>query len=139
MDVLTWSELLPVLQQASDTGNTYISNEPMWVRIWVLTMMVVLAPSVIFAIFKREARLIAWGLILTMIWTPFFIATAGPSKLWGITHLSFWTPGFIYGIAVLRAQGLTGWFNKWLLAATAVIGVSLAFDIYDVARFFSAG
>lgn len=130
-------QFMQQMQAASEASNAYISASPLWVQIWIGIMMAVLLPSFILAFKKSEARHVAWSLVLLGIWTPILIHAFGASRLWGITHLSFWTPVFVIALVAVIRNGLEGWYQKWLAAVVAVIGVSLVFDIYDVLRFFS--
>lgn len=138
MNALTYDQLMERLAAASESAQAYIDAGPQWVQIWILVMTVVLAPSLLIAIFKREARWVAFGLVQTMIFTPIFIAVAGTSKAWGFTHIFAWTVPCIICILALPRVGTGSLYGKWLFAATLVMVVSLGFDFYDVYTFMTA-
>ncbi|MGH8528310.1 MAG: hypothetical protein ACRETN_00500 [Nevskiales bacterium] len=140
MQVLTKTELFARLQDASAATNAYIAASPQWVQVWILIMTLVLVPAFIFGFRKTEARWIVLGLLQTVVFTPFLIATAGPSKVWGLTHIMFWTGPMIVGFAGVLRDGIGDWYHRWLALAAGVMAISLAFDVVDVVTFLrSAG
>lgn len=138
MQNLNFDQLKAALMNASDAAQAYIQAGPEWVQIWIYVMTAVLAPSFIIAMFKREARWVAFGLVQTVIFTPFFIAVAGTTKAWGFTHIFAWTVPCLICLWALPRVGVSSWYGKWLFAATAVMLVSLGFDFYDVYTFATA-
>lgn len=135
MQTLTKAELFARLQEASAASEAYIQASPLWVQIWILIMTLTLIPALAFAFRRSEARWITLGLVQTIVFTPFLIAAAGPSRVWGLTHLLFWSGPMIVSAGAVLRGGLTGWYGRWLAAAAAVMAISLVFDALDVARF----
>ncbi len=135
MQTLTKAELFTRLQEASQASEAYIQASPLWVQIWILIMTLTLVPAFIFAFRRTEARWIAMGLVQTIVFTPFLIATAGTSRVWGLTHILFWTGPMISSANGVLRGGAAGWYRRWLALAAAVMAISLVFDVLDVARF----
>ena len=135
MQALNTTELFARLREASQASNAYIAAAPQWVQIWILILTLTLVPAFIFAFRKTEARWIMLGLVQTVVFTPFLIATAGTSKVWGLTHILFWTGPAIVSISTVLQNGVGDWYRRWLAAAAVVMCISLAFDVLDVLRF----
>ncbi len=135
MKPLNITEFKNAFVAANDAGTAFIQSSPMWVQVWVGIMMVVLLPAFVLMFKFREARWVAWSMVLLGVWTPILVMAAGTSRLWGITHLSFWTPVLCVVVAALIRDGIEGKYQKWLVAVAAVMSVSLVFDLLDVIRF----
>lgn len=135
MKALTITEFKAAFVAASDAGTAFILSSPLWVQIWVGIMMLVLLPAFVLMFKFREARWVAWSMIILGVWTPVLVMAVGASRLWGITHLSFWTPVLCVVVASLVRNGTEGKYQKWLMAVAAVISISLVFDVLDVIRF----
>lgn len=135
MQVLNKAELLTRLQEANQAADAYIAATPQWVQLWILFMTLALLPAFLFAFRRSEARWIVMGLLQVIVFTPFLIATAGPSKLWGLTHILFWTGPLVVSVAALLREGLGGWYYKWLALAAGAMAISLLFDAWDVTQF----
>jgi len=137
MKALNATEFKSAFMAANDAGTAYMQSSPLWVQIWIGIMMVVLLPAFVLMFKYREARWVAWSMVLLGIWTPLLMMAAGPSRLWGITHLSFWTPVVCVAVAAIIRNGTESKYQKWLVAVAAVMSISLVFDLIDVIRFFS--
>ncbi len=111
-------------------------RSPEWVIIWVQVMVGVLAVSVLFALFRHEARAIVFGTLMGMAMTIVIYSQFGFTRILGVGHILFWTPTLFY---MLSLQGTAGvaktWFGRWLWPAAAVMGLSLAFDYFDLFRY----
>lgn len=139
METLTSAQLLDALWKADQVAQNFILSSPQWVQYWVLFMTVVLAPSFIIGLFKREARWVAVAVFYSTIVTPWLIALAGPSQVWGLTHLTFWPLALAVIIPKLIREPIQGWYNRYLALVAGTMIVSLVFDAWDVYRFFTAG
>lgn len=113
------------------------THSPDWVLIWLQVLIGVLSLSVLFGLFRPEARAILVGIIMGMAMTLVVYGQFGFTRILGIGHILFWTPTLFY---MLSLQGTASvaktWFGRWLWLACAVMAVSLAFDYFDVARYF---
>ncbi len=138
MDTLNATQLADVLAKADQAAQAYISASPQWVQYWILFMTVVLVPSFIIGLFKREARWVAVAVLYSSAVTPWLIAVAGPSKVWGLTHLAFWPIALAVIIPKLVREPIQGWYNRYLALVAGTMMVSLVFDAWDVYRFFTA-
>lgn len=111
-----------------------IMAEPLWLVIWVFTLMVLNSASLLF-IKRIEARwvLVAWLINLPVI--NYIYETQGYVRLLGLSHVLVWTPLVVY--LWLRR---THWMppktltEKWILAVFMVNLVSLIIDYIDVTR-----
>ena len=139
MDILNATQLIDTLAKGNEVAQAFIQSSPMWVQYWILFMTVVLAPSFLIALFKREARWVALAVFYSSIVTPWLIALAGPSKVWGLTHLAFWPMALAVIIPKLIREPIQGWYNRYLALVAGTMIVSLVFDAWDVYRFFTAG
>lgn len=138
MDTLTAAQLIEALKQADQASQSFMMSSPTWVQYWVLFMTVVLVPSFVIGLFKREARWVALAVFYSTAVTPWLIALAGPSQVWGLTHLTFWPMALAVIIPKLIREPIQGWYNRYLALVAATMTVSLVFDAWDVYRFFSA-
>ena len=138
METLTAQQLLDTLWKADQVAQGFIQSSPLWVQYWILFMTVVLVPSFVIGLFKREARWVALAVFYSTIVTPWLIALAGPSKVWGLTHLAFWPMALAVIIPKLIREPIQGWYNRYLALVAGTMMVSLVFDAWDVYRFFTS-
>lgn len=139
MQAMNADQLIEALKAANAVGDAYIAASPQWVQIWVMVMGLTMMSSFLLAPFKREARWVALSMVYTILGSVVLIALAGPSQLWGVVHLVFWPIPLAVIIPKLIREPIQGWYNRYLAAILLVMTVSLAFDAWDVYRFFTAG
>ena len=109
------------------------------VRLWVIWLSIVIfAAPLLLAIFKghrRDAAImlgVSLALAISMQW---FYGQVGFVRLLGLPHLIFWVPLGIYLIARLRGGAYRGLPLAILAVFLVSIGISLTFDVVDVARY----
>jgi len=111
------------------------ANSPAWVGIWVNILVGVLALAIPFAVFRKEARWALLGIIAGMAGVLTVYHFHGYSRLLGLGHVIGWTPLVLYLWSQRANWNVSGsWFGKWVIAAMAVLLISLAFDYADVVR-----
>jgi hypothetical protein len=125
------------LKAASAAQAAYVATLPHWVPIWMDWMLIVLAlGSLVFSIFKVEARWLLLSFVLTIIATMALGMTMGWNKLWGATHLVFWTPVVVYFFRRLPMIDKRSIYGVWFMLALATMCVSLVFDAKDTVQYF---
>lgn len=112
-----------------------VAEGPQWVEIWVNVLAGVLMLSIPFSFVRTEARVVLAGFLLGAGAVIVLYSQFGLERILGLGHIVFWTPLLVW--LLLRRdkwqvrETLSG---KWLVAATAVLAISLAFDYVDVVR-----
>jgi hypothetical protein len=115
--------------------NADIAAQSRWIQIWLNVLVGVLALSVPFSFVRVEARWTLLGLVLGVAGVVFLYSQFGYSRILGLGHVIAWTPLVIYLLARRRQWRVAQtWSGKWIVAAVAVLLVSLAFDYVDVIR-----
>ncbi len=123
---------------------------PAWVRAWMAWMGIVLPSSLLLAPFRAEARWVLAALVASQIATVAIGMGFGWNRLWGLAHLLFWTPAVALLLARWRnlvweprirgrSLRLTPVLRSWAALTAGTMAISLAFDLYDVARFAVTG
>jgi len=114
----------------------HLQAGPAWVYYWVLFMGVMFMLSVPFSFVRKEARWVLLVLLITLPFGSFLFTTFGYERILGLSHLIIWTPLLVYLWRRRKSwrvrETLSG---KWLFGICAVIAISLAFDVVDVARY----
>lgn len=113
-----------------------LTRSPEWVLIWLQVLVGTLSIAILFGLFRHEARAIVFGTLLGMAMTIVIYGQFGFTRILGVGHILFWTPTLFY---MASLQGTTTvaktWFGRWLWLAILAMGVSLAFDYYDLVRY----
>jgi hypothetical protein len=115
--------------------NADVAAQPQWIQVWLNILVGVLALSLPFSFVRVEARWTLLGLVIGAGGVMFLYSLFGYSRILGLGHVVAWTPLVVYLIS-RRAnwQVAETWAGKWIVAAVAVLLVSLAFDYVDVIR-----
>lgn len=118
-----------------------IATEPLWLRIWVLFLGLVVLGSVLFAVTRRDGRwrlrpepfaIVASG-IAAAVFMDWLYGVVGYVRLLGLGHLIFWTPVYVW--IVRRRGGLeASLFRRYIDLYLVVAGISLVIDAIDVVR-----
>ena len=117
------------------TFNADVAAQPQWIQVWLNILVGVLALSIPFSFVRVEARWTLLGLVAGAGGVLFLYSQFGYSRILGLGHVVAWTPLVIYLLARRTSwQAANTWAGKWLVAAVAVLLVSLAFDYVDVIR-----
>jgi len=111
-----------------------ILAEPLWLVVWVFTLMIVNTAAVLF-LRRVEARwvLLAWVINLPLMGSLY--ATFGYVRLLGVSHVIVWTPLLMY-LWMRRGQWLPArtLADKWIVLLFTVNLLSLVIDYIDVIR-----
>lgn len=112
-----------------------LQTAPQWVQLWVSWMTLVMALAFVFAFFRKEARVAALVIVLTIPAMVGLHAAIGFVRLLGVVHVVLWTPLMIYlwrRRAHWRVKDTIA--GKYLLVLFVTMMISLVFDYADVAR-----
>lgn len=113
-----------------------LTRSPEWVLIWLQVLVGTLSIAILFGLFRHEARAIVFGTFLGMAMTILIYGQFGFTRILGVGHILFWTPTLFYMASLQGTSDVAKtWFGRWLWLAILVMGVSLAFDYYDLARY----
>jgi len=121
------------------TFNEAIAAQDLWLRVWVYWMMAAFFGVTLILLAarttRRDALAVAGAFILGAVLMSVMYDRLGYVRLLGLPHLIFWAPLAVYLWVRLRDEAVTAPQRPaiWLLLAT--IGVSLVFDVSDVARY----
>ena len=130
------ADFMQALQEASAAQDAYVATLPVWVVYWMYWMLGILAVgSLVFSLFRVEARWLLLSFVLTLISTMALGMAIGWNKLWGVTHLVFWTPVVIYYIRRWPFVEKKSVFGVWFVLALATMIVSLVFDAKDLVEY----
>jgi hypothetical protein len=115
----------------------YVETLPLWVNVWRGWMFVVFTAAVAFVFRKREARWLAGTMIVSIFAYNLVAMASGVGRFPSIAFVVLWTPLALYLLRRLphleRRSAFDGIYRGWAAAALATLGVSLAFDVYNVA------
>tara|TARA_R110002110_G_scaffold18212_3_gene76717 strand:- start:1844 stop:2251 length:408 start_codon:yes stop_codon:yes gene_type:complete len=132
------AEFWEALQAANLAQGAYVATLPQWVQYWMYWLGAVLAlGSLVFSIFRIEARWLLLAFVLSVITTTAIGMTVGWNKLWGVTHLVFWTPVVIYFIRRWPLIDKRSVYGVWFVLALATMIVSLVFDAKDFVEYLT--
>ncbi len=113
-----------------------MTRSPEWVLIWLQVLVGTLSVAILFGLFRHEARAIVFGTLMGMAMTLVIYSQFGFSRILGVGHILCWTPTFFYMVSLQGTASVEKtWFGRWLWLAILVMGASLAFDYYDLARY----
>ncbi len=110
----------------------HILAEPLWLRLWILWMVILNSASVFF-LRRAEARwtLAAW--LLNLFTMNRLFDAFGYTRILGLSHVLWWTPLVVY-LFRRRASFGEGAFGGWARWLALTLAASLAVDYVDVAR-----
>ncbi len=109
-------------------------QQPIWVSIWLLFLMIVNFASVAFWN-ELLAKVILITFILSAIFMMGLYSRFGFEKILGLGHI-LWIPLLVYVLKEIpEAEGA---FKSYLFILLISITISLVFDIIDVWRYFTS-
>ncbi|WP_299730874.1 hypothetical protein [uncultured Tateyamaria sp.] len=115
-----------------------MAAQPAWVVMWMNVLMLGGFVLPIALLIWRETRLAGvfsiLGNAVNVVAVGALYNTMGYVKLLGLPHIVVWTPLVVYLVVLARRPGTRVWPRYIALVVAAVLSVSLAFDIVDVAR-----
>jgi len=125
------------------TLNEAMSSEPMWLRVWVLTLVFTHLAALLFVVYRRDSR---WAVRVEpiAIVVSFFLAgeamnwlfhQVGYVRLLGLAHLVFWTPVYVWIFSRRSRIGRGSMFGEYIIVYLIIAGVSLGIDLIDVIRY----
>lgn len=134
---MTLAEFADRYRATEEAVAVYVQGLPLWVNAWRAWMFFIFTAAVAFVVWKREARWLAVGMVVSLF------AYNVASMIWGvgrfpsIAFVALWSPIAIYFLrrrpALARSSRFDRLYASWLDAALGTLVVSLAFDVYNVA------
>lgn len=113
-----------------------MTRSPDWVLIWLQVLVGVLSISILFALFRHEARAILFGTLMGMGMVIVIYSQFGFTRILGVGHILFWTPTLFYMVSLQGTAAVAKtWFGRWLWLAIVVMGASLILDYSDLLRY----
>jgi len=109
-------------------------QQPIWVSIWLLFLMIVNFASVAFWN-ELLAKVILITFILSAIFMMGLYSRFGFEKILGLGHI-LWIPLLVY--VLIEIPAAEGDFKSYLIILLISITISLVFDIIDVWRYFTS-
>jgi len=109
-------------------------QQPIWVSIWLLFLMIVNFASVAFWN-ELLAKVILITFILSAIFMMGLYSRFGFEKILGLGHI-LWIPLLVY--VLIETPAAEGAFKSYLIILLISITISLVFDIIDVWRHFTS-
>jgi len=109
-------------------------QQPIWVSIWLLFLMIVNFASVAFWN-ELLAKVILITFILSAIFMMGLYSRFGFEKILGLGHI-LWIPLLVY--VLLEIQAAEGAFKIYLIIMSISLTISLVFDIIDVWKYFTS-
>jgi len=109
-------------------------QQPIWVSIWLLFLMIVNFASVAFWN-ELLAKVILITFILSAIFMMGLYSRFGFEKILGLGHI-LWIPLLVY--VLIEIPAVEGAFKSYLVILLISITISLVFDIIDVRRYFTS-
>ena len=111
-----------------------LRQQPIWVSIWLLFLMIVNFASVAFWN-ELLAKVILITFILSAIFMMGLYSRFGFEKILGLGHI-LWIPLLVY--VLIETPAAEGAFKGYLIILLISITISLVFDIIDVWRYFTS-
>lgn len=113
-----------------------MTRSPDWVLIWLQVLVGVLSISILFALFRHEARAILFGTLMGIGMVIVIYSQFGFTRILGVGHILFWTPTLFYMVSLQGTAAVAKtWFGRWLWLAIVVMGISLILDYSDLMRY----
>ncbi len=109
-------------------------QQPIWVSIWLLFLMIVNFASVAFWN-ELLAKVILITFVLSAIFMMGLYSRFGLEKILGLGHI-LWIPLLVY--VLIEIPAAEGAFKSYLIILLISITISLVFDIIDVWRYFTS-
>lgn len=113
-------------------------NLPQWIKIWLLSMMLVFAAGLLFVWRHVEARWLVAGVVLGLLFSKFALPVLGWVPLSGLValiHLVFWSPALYMMLKNRPFMKELSPYAVWSGLATACIIFSFIFDVRDSIKY----
>ena len=109
-------------------------QQPVWIPIWVLFLVVINVASVAFWNDEPLARTIFVTFIFSVILILGLYSRFGFEKIMAMGHLP-WVPLLIYLLMEIPTASET--FKSYLVVLSVSIAISIVFDVVDVWKYFT--
>jgi hypothetical protein len=126
-----------------ETLEAAMATEPIWLRAWIMVLVVVNFAAVVFIVKREDGRFgvrpepiaIVVSFVAAAVFMGWLYEQVGYVRLLGLAHLLFWGP--VWGWLLMRRReiGVQSLFGKYVLVYLAVAGLSLLVDAIDVVRY----
>ncbi len=125
------------------TLNEAILSGPVWLQLWVLTLVLANLGALLFVFsreqgawrVRKEPVAIIFGFIVAALIMDWIYGSYGYVRLLGLGHLLAWTPAYIYVLSQRKRHGVSSWFGKYVHFYLLIAGISLCIDTVDVIRY----
>ena len=139
---MSWSEFIE-RYRATELGlQAYVEGLPLWVNVWRGWMFFIFTLSVVFLLWKREARWLAAVMVISVVAYDLVSMVAGIGRFPSIAFVLLWSPLAVYFARrwprLQQSSRFDRLYSWWFTAALATLVLSLAFDSYNVAYSFVA-
>ncbi len=113
-----------------------LTRSPEWKLIWLQVLGGTLSISILFGLFRHEARAIVFGVLMGLAMTLLVYSQFGFTRIIGVGQILFWTPTVFY-MASLQGTATVSktWFGRWLWLAIAAMAVTLVLSYSDLVQY----
>jgi hypothetical protein len=123
--------------RATETAlQAYVDALPLWVNVWRGWMFLLFTASVVFVIWRREARWLALTMVVSLFAYNVVAMYTGVGRLPSIAFVLLWSPlAFYLARRWPRLEASTRFdrlYRGWVGLALLTLVVSLGFDTYNV-------
>ncbi len=131
---MRWQRSRAVRDPRRPDLTSHILQEPLWLQIWLVWLLLVNSASVAF-VRRGEARWVLIAFVANLVTLSALFELNGYNRLLGLSHVIWWTPllVYLYRRPVLSAR--PGAFPAWLRVLFVTNLASLVVDYVDVARY----
>lgn len=139
------ANILEPLRHAIELRLAEVDALPQGVQVWMMSMRMLFLSSIVFAVWKKEARIVLAMAITTAI-LLFGIKTIFPeihsAQIGRPIHLTLWTATLIYLVTRRRlflaelksGQPFSMLYGLWAWTVVAVLTASLIMDVIAIVR-----
>ena len=113
-----------------------LTRSPEWKLILLQVLGGTLSISILFGLFRHEARAIVFGTLMGLAMSLVVYSQFGFTRIVGVGQILFWTPTLFYMASLQGTATVAGtWFGRWLWLAIAIMGVALALSYGDLIQY----
>lgn len=122
-----------------------IGTEPLWLQVWVLTMVLVHLAALPFLVGREERRwrfrpeplAILVSFLVAAVIMSWLYERFGYVRLLGLAHLVAWGPVYLWILLSRQRFPMATAYGKYIRLYLIVAGVSLVIDAIDVVRYLA--
>ena len=134
---MSWADFFEHYQATEAELQAYVETLPLWVNVWRGWMTFIFTAAVVFVLWKREARWLAFTMVISIVAYNLVSGSSGAGRFPSIAFVILWSPLAVYFARRWPQIRSAGRFDRlyswWFAAAFVTLAVSLAFDTYNVA------